>query len=157
MTKIFFIWNIQLVKNYGCFFSLYLWRFPFKNGFVLSPKIDDFEIEEPWKIGKLICMASNHKSESGTNCWLTGPVKSLAALSNEGKLKYHKLRHTFSKYQLAIILEMEVALKTTFKASSHQGSGLSIAAVYTGSRSIIITYLSVSALAFFMQSWFMET
>ena len=46
MTKIFFIWNIQLVKNYGCFFSLYLWRFPFKNGFVLSPKIDDFEIEE---------------------------------------------------------------------------------------------------------------
>ena len=85
MTKIFFIWNIQLVKNYGCFFSLYLWRFPFKNGFVLSPKIDDFEIEEPWKIWKLICMASNQKSESGTNCWLTGPVKSLAALSNEGK------------------------------------------------------------------------
>ena len=30
-------------------------------------------------------MASNQKSESGTNCWLTGPVKSLAALSNEGK------------------------------------------------------------------------
>ena len=49
------------------------------------PKIDDFEIEEPWKIWKLICMASNPKSESGTNCWLTGPVKSLAALSNEGK------------------------------------------------------------------------
>ena len=48
-------------------------------------KIDDFEIQEPWKIWKLICMASYHKSESGTNCWLTGPVKSLAALSNEGK------------------------------------------------------------------------
>ena len=30
-------------------------------------------------------MASNQKSESGTNCWLTGPVKSLAVLSNEGK------------------------------------------------------------------------
>ena len=30
-------------------------------------------------------MAPNHKSESGTNCWLTGPVKYLAALSNEGK------------------------------------------------------------------------
>ena len=49
------------------------------------PKIDDFEIEEPWKIWKLICMAPNQKNESGTNCWLTGPVKSLAALSNEGK------------------------------------------------------------------------
>ena len=49
------------------------------------PKIDDFEIEEPWKIWKLVCMASNQKSESGTNCWITGPVKSLAALSNEGK------------------------------------------------------------------------
>ena len=49
------------------------------------PKIDDFEIQEPWKIWKLICMASNYKSESGTNCWLTGPVMSLAALSNEGK------------------------------------------------------------------------
>ena len=59
----------------------------FLSKMVLShpPKIDDFEIEEPWKIWKLICMASNHKSESGTNCWLTGPVKSLAALSNEGK------------------------------------------------------------------------
>ena len=85
MTKIFFIWNIQLVKICGCFFSPYLGRFPFKNGFVLSPKIDDFEIEEPWKIWKLICMASNQKSESGTNCSLTGPVKSLAVLSNEGK------------------------------------------------------------------------
>ena len=85
MTKIFFIWNIQLVKDYGFFFSPYLWRFPIKNGFVLSPKIDDFEMQEPWKIWKLICMASNHKSESGTNCWLTGPVKSLAALYNEGK------------------------------------------------------------------------
>ena len=64
----------------------------------------------------------------------------------------HKLRHTFSKYQFAIIFEMEVALKTTFKASSHQGSELSIAAAYTGSRSIIIRYMSVSALALFMQS-----
>ena len=30
-------------------------------------------------------MATNQKYESGTNCWLTGPVKSLAVLSNEGK------------------------------------------------------------------------
>ena len=30
-------------------------------------------------------MASNHKNESGTKCWLTGPVKSFAALSNDGK------------------------------------------------------------------------
>ena len=30
-------------------------------------------------------MAPNQKYESGTNCWLTGPVKSLAVLSNEGK------------------------------------------------------------------------
>ena len=30
-------------------------------------------------------MASNRKSESGPNCSLTGPVKSLAVLSNEGK------------------------------------------------------------------------
>ena len=44
MTENFFIWNIQLLKNYG-FFSVLI-----KNGFVLSPKIDDFEIEEPWKI-----------------------------------------------------------------------------------------------------------
>ena len=59
----------------------------FLSKMVLSypPKIDDFEIEEPWKIWKLICMASNQKSESGTNCWLTGPIKSLAVLSNEGK------------------------------------------------------------------------
>ena len=53
------------------------------------PKIDDFEIQEPWKIWRLIRMASNHKSESGTNCWLTGLVKSLAALSNEGKPEYN--------------------------------------------------------------------
>ena len=32
-------------------------------------------------------MAPNEKNESGTNCWLTGPVKSLAVLSNEGKLE----------------------------------------------------------------------
>ena len=32
-------------------------------------------------------MAPNQKYESGTNCWLTGPVKSAAVLSNEGKLK----------------------------------------------------------------------
>ena len=59
----------------------------FLSKMVLSypPIIDDFEIEESWKIWKLICMASNHKSESGTNCRLTGPVKSLAALFNEGK------------------------------------------------------------------------
>ena len=30
-------------------------------------------------------MAPNGKNESGTNCWLTGPVKSEAALSKEGK------------------------------------------------------------------------
>ena len=32
-------------------------------------------------------MAPNQKYESGTNCWLTGPVKSTAVLSNEGNLK----------------------------------------------------------------------
>ena len=32
-------------------------------------------------------MAPNQKNESGTNCWLTGPVKSAAVLSNEGNLK----------------------------------------------------------------------
>ena len=32
-------------------------------------------------------MSSNQKNESGTNCWLTGPVKSVAVLSNEGKLE----------------------------------------------------------------------
>ena len=30
-------------------------------------------------------MAPNQKNESETNCWLTGPVKSAAVLSNEGK------------------------------------------------------------------------
>ena len=68
-----------------------------------------------------------------------------------------KLWHTFSKYQFAIILEMEEALKTTFRASSHQSSGLSIAAVYTGLCSFIMRYLRGSALALFMQSWFIET
>ena len=49
---------------------------------------------------------------------------------------------------------MEVALKTTLRASSQQGSGLSITTV---SCSIIIRYLRGSALALFMQSWFIET
>ena len=48
-------------------------------------EIGDFEIEEPWTIWKLICVASYQKSESGTNCWLTGPVKSLAVSANERK------------------------------------------------------------------------
>ena len=30
-------------------------------------------------------MSPNQKNESGTNCWLTGPVKSAAVFSNEGK------------------------------------------------------------------------
>ena len=64
----------------------------------------------------------------------------------------HKLRHTFTKYKFAVILEMEVALKTTFRVSSHQSCGLSIAAVYTGLCSIIMRYLRGSALALFMQS-----
>ena len=38
-------------------------------------------------------MAPNQKYESGTNCWLTGPVKSTAVLSNEGNLKiFYNLR-----------------------------------------------------------------
>ena len=69
--------DVFSLRTYEDFLSKMVLSYP--------PKIDDFEIEEPWKIWKLICMASNHKSESGTNCWITGPVKSLAALSNEGK------------------------------------------------------------------------
>ena len=30
-------------------------------------------------------MSPNQKNESGTNCWLIGPVKSVAVVSNEGK------------------------------------------------------------------------
>ena len=30
-------------------------------------------------------MSPNQKNESGTNCWLTGPVTSVAVVSNEGK------------------------------------------------------------------------
>ena len=30
-------------------------------------------------------MSPNQKNESGTNGWLTGPVKSVAVVSNEGK------------------------------------------------------------------------
>ena len=128
---------------------------------------------------------SQSENESGTKCWLTDLFnlslqqfylveENLKMFYNLKKVfqwrpwrpdpilnslaeSYHKLRHTFSEYQFAIILGMKMALKTTFKASSHQGFGLSIAAFYTGSRSIIIRYLSVSALALFMQSWFMET
>ena len=58
----------------------------FLSKMVLSypPKIDDFGREEPWKIWKLVFMSPNQKNESGTNCWLTGPVKSAAVSSNEG-------------------------------------------------------------------------
>ena len=80
--------------------------------------------------------------------WRPDPILNVLAESN------HKLQHTFSKYQFAIILEVEVALKTTLRASSQQGSGLSITTV---SFSIIIRYLRGSALALFMQSWFIET
>ena len=80
--------------------------------------------------------------------WRPDPILNSLAESN------HKLQHTFSKYQFAIILEVEVALKTTLRASSQQGSGLSITTV---SCSIIIRYLRGSALALFMQSWFIET
>ena len=48
---------------------------------------------------------------------------------------------------------MEETLKTTFRASSHQSSGLSIAAVYIGFCSMIMRYLRGSALALFMQSY----
>ena len=34
---------------------------------------------------QLVFMSPNQKNESGTNCWLTGPVKSAAVLSNAGK------------------------------------------------------------------------
>ena len=30
-------------------------------------------------------MSPNQKNDSGTNCWPTVPVKSVAVLSNEGK------------------------------------------------------------------------
>ena len=33
----------------------------------------------------MICTAPNQKNESETKSWLTGPVKSTAILSNEGK------------------------------------------------------------------------
>ena len=61
----------------------------------------------------------------------------------------HKLQPTFSKYQFAIILEVEVALKTTLRASSQQGSGLSINTVLC---SITIRYLRGSAFGLFTQS-----
>ena len=82
--------NLLYLKYPTCrklwlFFLSVLIKISFQNGFFSSPKIDDFEIEEPGKIWKLICMAPNQKYESGTNCWLTGPAKSLAVLSNEGK------------------------------------------------------------------------
>ena len=32
-------------------------------------------------------MSPNQKNELGTNCWLTGPVKSAAVLSNDKNLK----------------------------------------------------------------------
>ena len=59
----------------------------FLSKMVLSypPKINDFEREKPWKIWKLVLMSPNQKNDSGTNCWLTGPVKSAAVFSNEGK------------------------------------------------------------------------
>ena len=47
-----------------------------------------------------------------------------------------------------------MALKTTLRASSQQGSGLDITTV---SCSIVIRYLRGSALALFMQSLFIET
>ena len=61
----------------------------FLSKMVLSypPKIDDIEREEPWKIWKLVFMSPTQKNEAGTNCWLTGPIKSVAVFSNEGNLK----------------------------------------------------------------------
>ena len=49
MTKIFFIWNMQISNNH--FFSLCSYK-DFLSKMVLShpPKIDDFEIEEPWNM-----------------------------------------------------------------------------------------------------------
>ena len=32
-------------------------------------------------------MSPNQKNESGTNCWLTGLIKSAAVFSNEGNMK----------------------------------------------------------------------
>ena len=49
------------------------------------PKSDDFEIKEPWKIWKLICMAPDQKNEAGTKCWPTCLVMSAGVLSNEGE------------------------------------------------------------------------
>ena len=78
----FFMWNIQLVKNYGGFFCTYkdflspTWlicsSFEFRSYYGRS---DDFELDEPWKIWQLICMAPNQKNESGTKCWLTGLIR----------------------------------------------------------------------------------
>ena len=47
-TKIFLVWNIQLVKNYGCFFSLYLWR---KNDFVFLQKFMTLKYKNLEKYG----------------------------------------------------------------------------------------------------------
>ena len=96
-TSIFFIWNIQLVKNCGSYFSVLI-KISFRKLFCLIPKLrlmcssfefrsyyrrsDDFEIEEPWKVWKLICKAPN-SDESGTKCWLAGLayLKTAAVLS----------------------------------------------------------------------------
>ena len=69
--------DVFSLRTYEDFLSKMVLSYP--------PKVDDFEIEEPWKIWYLVSMAPNEKNESGTNCWLTGPVKSAAVLSNEGK------------------------------------------------------------------------
>ena len=95
-----------------------------------------FEIEEPWKIWKLICKAPN-SDESGTKCWPAGlaylksaailsiinyslkdiPMSALEAKYNTGCLDESnpKLQHTLSKYQFAIILKIKVAINNNIQ------------------------------------------
>ena len=82
MTNIFFIWNIQIVKNCGSYFSVLI-KISFHKLFCLILKLrlmyssfefrsyygrsDDFDIEEPWKVWTLICIALNQKMSREQN------------------------------------------------------------------------------------------
>ena len=95
-----------------------------------------FEVEEPWKIWKLICKAPN-RDESGTKCCLAGlvylrsaailslinynlkdiPVNALEAKYNTGWFGWiQSLQLTISKYKFAIILKIKVAINNNIQS-----------------------------------------
>ena len=87
------------------------------------------------------------------------PMKALEARSDTGWFSWILSYITAHIFQISVCYYPwdGVGPKTTFTASSHYGSELSIVAVYTGSCSSDIRCLTGSASTLFIQSWCMKT